>query len=344
MSTGKEAKAAFAKAATWGEPVLLTSAHALLFTTEKITRTREHLPEDSAGQAFVAEADQGLITCGGDLSAYLRFQGLEALLAMAMGQAGVPQLSGSQTYTHNLRLSDHTDGLFGTLGLYKGLSAHEYPGCKVDGFTITGQAGQPLEVTFNLICDDLNINDVSGVNTGASMAALAQPAPGNRVLMRQGKILLNDFGGAALTDSDAIAPSSFTLAFKRKLIGEHLAGGQDRISEPSSSGFAEITLNLEFPCYTSDVYLSDLGADTRKKMRLVFTGGQIEESYYYGLEILLPHLALTNVEAAVDKAGKIAHPITMNVLGAVSAPAGMTGITQPLAVNITNTRDSDPLA
>ncbi|MFH1057802.1 MAG: hypothetical protein V1797_03855, partial [Pseudomonadota bacterium] len=94
MSTGKEAKAAFKKASAWGAAVAVTNADAFLFTSEKIARTREHLPDDSAGQAFAVAADRGQITCGGDLSAYLRYQGLEVLLALALGQAGEPVPTG----------------------------------------------------------------------------------------------------------------------------------------------------------------------------------------------------------------------------------------------------------
>jgi hypothetical protein len=253
-------------------------------------------------------------------------------------------LESSTAYQHELRLADDTDGLFGTLALYKGISAHEYAGCKVDGFTLEGEAGQPLNVTLNLICDDLAINTTSGTNTAAALAALVTPARGNRVLFRQGQFLINDASDAALTSGDAIAPNRFSLTFKRGLVGDHLAGGNDIIAEPTCAAFPEISLNLEFPAYTSDTFLNDMGADTRKKMSLTFTGGEIEPGYNYKLEVLIPHLVLTNAEAAVDRAGKIAHPITASLLGAETAPSGMEGITAPFAVNLVNTRTSDCLA
>ena len=344
MSSGKEAKAAFKKASTWGTAVAVADADALLFTSEKITRSREHLPDESAGQAFHADADQGLITCAGDLSAYLRYQTLEVLLAMAMGTAGSPaQQGGTSAYLHELRLADDTDGLFGTLAFYKGISAHEYAGCKVDGFSLSGEAGQPLVVSFNLVCDDLAVNTTSGTNTAAGLAALTAPAPGNRVLFRQGQFLINDQSGDALDSGDAVQPSRFSLTFRRNLVGDHLAGGNDKIAEPTCAAFPEISLSLEFPTYTADTYITDLGADTRKKMKITFTGSEIESPYNYQLEILIPHLVLTNAEAAVDKAGKIAHPITASCLAAQSAPTGMTGITQPFAINFMNARTTDAL-
>lgn len=344
MSTGKEAKAAFKKAAVWGAAVAAASGDGLLFISEKITRTREHLPDDSAGQAFACQADRGLITCGGDLSAHLRYQGLEVLLAMALGQAGAPAHPGDSAYVHSLRATADTSGLFGTLALYKGFSVHEHPAVKVDGFTISGEAGQPLGVSFNLICDDLNLNTTSGVNTNAVLQAVSQPALGNRVLFRQGDFWINDASDAALTAAHAVHPNRFSLSFRRKLASDHLAGGNDRIAEPVGAAPPEVSLNLEFPRYTSDTFLSDLGGDTRKKMRIAFGGDLIEPGCNYALEILLPHLVVTNAEAAVDKDGKIAHPITLDCLGTQTERAGMTGVTAPLALNLTNTLAGNPLA
>ena len=344
MSTGKEAKAAFKKAATWGTAVPLTSSDALLFTTEKINRTREHLPDESAGQAFHQDAERGNITCGGDLSGYLRYQGLETLLAMALGQAGEPAHSGAAVYTHALRMNSATDGLFGTLGIFKGFSVHEYPAVKVDGFTITGEAGKALTLGLTLICDDLNVNTGSGVNTTTIFATIDPPTPGNRVLFRQGQFWINDAAAGALSAANAVHPNRFSLTCKRKLSRDYLAGGQDRIAEPVGAGFPELSLTMEFPTYTSDTFLNDLGSDNRKKMRIAFEGGQIESGHDYALEILLPHLMITNAQAAVDKAGKINHPITMECLATTSERAGMSGISAPVALNLTNTRQNDPLA
>lgn len=344
MSFGKEIKAGFKKATLWGSAVALTAADLMLITSEGVSRSREHLPDDSAGQAFHYASDQGLITCGGNLGAYLRYQGLEVLLAMAMGAAGVPLEVGENGRRHQLRLTGDTAGLFGTLAVYKGFSVHEFAAAKVDGFSIDGAAGQPLSASFNLICDDRAVNSTSGLNTAAAMAALAYPAPGNRVLFRQGRFYLNDADDVALAAGHEIYPSRFSLLLRRNLSGDHLAGGDDKIAEPAPTGFPELSLSLEFPTYTSDTYLNDLGSDTRKKMKIEFTGGEIESGVSYGLTLLMPHLALTNAEASVDRAGRIAHPVSASLMAAASEPAGMTGITAPLALDLVNARTTDPLA
>ena len=58
----------------------------------------------------------------------------------------------------------------------------------------------------------------------------------------------------------------------------------------------------------------------------------------------MPHLVITNAEAAVDKAGKIAHPISASLLATATERSGMSGITEHLALNLTNTRATDLLA
>ncbi|MCB2225706.1 MAG: hypothetical protein KQH53_03430 [Desulfarculaceae bacterium] len=338
MSSGKEIKAAFAQAETWGTPVACASGDALLITSESVTQSIEHLPDDSAGQSFHTASDQGLVTCGGDLSAYLRYSGLGVLLAMAMGGAEAPALQGSTGQLHQLRLAGDSDGLFGTLAIYKGFSVHEFASAKVDGFSIEGAAGQPLSVSFPLMCDGLSINTSSGVNTNASLTGLSAPAPGNRVLFKQASFWINDADGGALDSGDAVHPARFSLRFRRNLAGDHLAGGGDRIAEPVCAAFPSLSLSLEFPTYTSDTYLSDLGSDTRKKMRIDFIGPEIESGVNYGLSLIMPHLVITNAESAVGRAGKIAHPVSLDLLAPPTEAAGMSGIAAPLAIDLINTR------
>lgn len=338
MSTGREIKAAFKKAAIWGTPVACTQSDMILITSESVSRSREQLLDDSAGHAFQSQSDQGFITCSGDINAYLRYSGLETMLAMVMGAAGSPVDNEDGTYTHSLAMADHTDGLFGTLALYKGFSVHEFAGAKVSGFTLSGQAGQPLSLGLNLICDDRVINTTSGVNTTSGMSILESPSPAGRVLFRHGSFLMNDQGGAALGAGNDIQPSGFSLSVSRNLSGDHLAGGGDTISEPTSTGFPTLALSLDFPVYTSDVFLSDLGADNRKKMSISFTSGDSN------ITLSMPHLALTNAEASINGAGKITQPVSAALLAASSAPAGMDGVTAPLHIAITNTVSTDPLA
>ena len=123
MSSGKEIKAAFAQAATWGQAVACADGDALYITNESVSQSIEHLPDDSAGQSFYTASDQGLITCGGALGGYLRYQSLGVLLAMAMGlgrraqRPGIHRLSASAGDDRRpgraLRHTGRCQGIFG---------------------------------------------------------------------------------------------------------------------------------------------------------------------------------------------------------------------------------------
>ena len=163
-------------------------------------------------------------------------------------------------------------------------------------------------------------------------------------MFHQGQFWLNDKDGGALGPGDEIYPSRFVLSFRRNLVGDHLADGNGKIAEPVMDALPEMSLTLEFPTYSSDTYLNDLGSDARKKMKIHFAALEIAPGVFFGFSLFLPHLVLTNATAAVDRAGKIQHPLTADILGAASAPEGMEGITAPLAIDVVNTEALDFLA
>lgn len=344
MSSGREITAAFKKAATWGTAVACGAGDGLLINRESIRRRVDHLPDDSAGIDFVHTADTGAVSVEGSLDAYLRYDGLDVMLALCLGQAGTPANPSTGVYTNSYLPTADVEGKFGALALHKGQSVHETPSAKVAGFTISGEAGRPVSVSFDLIGDRLNVNTTTGTNTNTTIQSVTITETRNRVLFRQAAFWLNDQDGDALSSNDAVYPSSFSLSFKRSLSGQYTADGDDYIDDPTEDGFAEISLSLEFPEYTSDTFLTDLGADTHKKMKLAFAGATIADTYARQFDVLFPHLKITNAEAAVSGPGKIAHPVEFAVLAATSAPTGMTGLTAPFRIDVQNTRATDPLA
>ena len=162
---------------------------------------------------------------------------------------------------------------------------------------------------------------------------------------------MNARSGAALGAGDAISPNSFELSFQRKLKGEYTGGYkftqgsniQELIDEPTNDGPPEISLKLDFPRHTGKTYLDILGGDTRQKMDITFTGGLIADTYYRTFRLQFPHLQLVNDDPA-DAAGIIKEPLEFKAYGSQSAPAGMTGITDPFWITGINQRSTDPLA
>ncbi|MBL4901107.1 MAG: hypothetical protein JKY62_00455 [Desulfocapsa sp.] len=343
--TGREYVCALRKADDWHTPVVCGQADGLLLLSDGIKATIDSELDDSAGQAWVNEADPGLTNVSGSPEGYMRYEGFDTILALICGITGVPvTVSGGAAYSNSYKLSSNIDGFFGTLAMLKLTNVvHEIPSAKIHGFKISGEMNKPLKISVDLIGDTLD--RASSVNTAATMAGVTIPDKKNRILMNKDTVFrMNNQSAQALAEGDKLHPSSFELTFTRPMDAEATAG-QEGVDEPADNGFPTATLTLKFPRYNAitDAYFDDWESYMSQKMDITFTGHEIETGNNYMFRLLLPHLKIDNPEAAVSGAGKIPFSMTMNILGAASAPAGMTGLVQPLQIDVVNTRTTDPL-
>lgn len=342
-AVGVEVVAAFKKAAAWGTAVVLGAGDGLLILPPSVARAQEKLIDNSLGLYFPQADDPGLITAAGDIPMYLRYDSIDLLLALCMGQTGgAPVQQGATTaYSQAIILSDDLDGLFATWALDNNVNINEIPSLKITGFTLSGEMGQPLQVTFNCLGYDKVYDSI--INTQVTFGNVTIPEAKNRVLMSQGVFLMNDQDGAALADpADVIGPNSFELAFTRTMEGVYSADAGLRINEPCNSGMPEITLKLDFPRYTSEDQKLDWVNGQNKKLEITFTGALIEAPYNREFQLRFPNLSLTNAESAIEE-GIIKEPLEFSVLAVDVAPTGMT-ITRPFKINLINTETADVLA
>ena len=346
---GVEIKAAIKKAAVWNTAIACGANDGILITPASIKRDTSADIDDSLGLFFPGDGDLGAIKTEGDLPMYLRYDACDLVLALVMGITGAPaQQASSTAYAFTIKPKPDIDGLFATYVQNMKNYIMEIPSLKIAGFTLKGEAGKALTLTLKTI----GINKVydSVVNTTTTFNNVTYRESRNRVKFSQGIFRMNAQSGAALAVSDAISPSSFELSFQRKLKGEYTGGylftsgsnTQELIDEPTNDGLPEISLKLEFPRHTGTTNLAILGGDTRQKMDITFTGGLIAATYYRKFMLQFPHLQLINDDPA-DAAGIIKEPLEFKVYGALSAPTGMTGITDPFWISGVNQRSTDPL-
>lgn len=344
--TGREILVGLKKASTWRTPVACGANDGILILSESFRQTLEHLDDDSAGLAFIQRTDPGKKNVSGGMEGYLRYEGLDVLLALIMGTAGTPSQQGATAaYTNSYVMADSLLGLFATLTmLKKSDKVFEYPTVKYNALIISGEMNAPLKWRVEGIP---NIQDLaSSTNTTVTMASVTYPDKGNRVIMNaDSHFWLNDESGDALDSGDAISPNSFELSIRRPMEADHVAGHDD-VDEPIDEGFPEISLTLNFPRYNdaNGAFFADWETYTRKKMEIYFKGALIEDTYYYEHKISLPNLKVVDPEAAISGPGKIPFSLSFKVLGTDSAPTGMTGITKPFQIDVQNTRTTDPLA
>ncbi len=342
-ATGTETRAALVKGATWDIAAACGAGDGLLVLPPTFKKERPLNEDDSLGTYFPHDAAPGGIKVEGDLPCYLRYDGMDLLLALAMGgTSGAPVQQGSTSaYAQSFTLAGLMDGLFATLALHNGVNIDEYPSMKFAGMKLRGRVGEPVEIVFKGIASD-RITD-SSTNTPASFASVTIAEQANRVLMSHALIRMGDSSGAALDSGDEIYPSSFELDLTRPMAGAHVAGaGHDRVDEPVAEAPTEIRLKLEFPRYSSSEHFEDWAGSVAKKMEMVFTGALIGDTHYRQLKVSLPNLIYKDVELPMER-GALRHTLEFIALATDAAPAGMSGILDPFQVDVVNTRSTDVL-
>jgi len=410
--TGREIVVGLKKAATWRTAVACGASDGLLVLSETFKQTYAELLDDSLGSIWPKYVDHGGIDVPGGLEGYLRYEGIDLLLALAMGTAGVPSTpaGGTSARTNSYVLADNLVGIFATLAVLKKSNiVFEYPSTKIQGFKLSGEMNSPVKFSSNGIANKQVLD--SAVNTSVTIANVTYPDAENRVLLNSNSTFkITDKSGGVFANTDKVYPSSFEFNFNRPMSGDLIVSNDD-IDEPGGTAFPETTLTLHFPRYddTNHAFFADWSAETSKKMEIHFRGkiidtnpvadtwavataytvgdvvqavspadfcykciiagtshaateptwpttlGEtivdegvtwqvVEDDYYYGFDIIMPHLRVIDPDAAISGAGKIPMSLSFQLLGTDSAPTGMAGITNPFQLNIQNTRTTDPLA
>ncbi len=341
---GIEVKAAARRTTAWGTALACGANHGILILSDSFKKDRPNNIDDSLGLYYPQDSDAGEISVNGDLAAYLRYDSLDLLIALAMGStAGVPvQQGGTAAYQQRFIMTEHNDGLFGVIALHKKVNIEEMTSAKIIGFTLSGEVGKPVNASFHCIANNKIAN--SAVNTTSSFNNVTYFETANRVMFNHAVFRMNAQAGAALGSGDIIYPSSFELTYKRTMEGVYGAGGTfDTIDEPRNNGLPETTLKLEFPRYSSAAHFTNWDSGAAMKMDIVFTGALIAGAFFRRFTIELPNLKYASVDAPTE-VGRIKHPVEFNCLGCATAPTGMTGITRPFQVTVINRQTANVLA
>lgn len=347
MAQGREVTAAIKKASTWGTPLAAGAGDGVLILSEGLgAGAAEDLIAEEAGVSFVESSDRGNVDIDGTVTAFYRYEGaVNRLMALAMGTATVAQIGTTTAYRHQFDLANTLDGVLGTWVVGKNVSVWEWPSVKVFGFTLSGQAGQPIQIEFRMRADSLNRNTSSGTNNNTTLSNVTYRSKALRALFQHLTFRMNNQGAAALASpADEVKVTRFRLAYARPMDVTHIQGSRF-IIEPTENGLPEVRLEIQLPEYTADTFLSDLDARTAKKADLTFNSGvSAGDGNNYSLLLQFPQLYIVGGEAAVDGAGKIVAPLTLRAEMAQSAPAGMTGITKPFHVETVNKAATGELA
>lgn len=350
---GFASAAAFKKAAVWGTPVVAGAGDGFEFLSESLTPDAQFIPDEQiSGKATKLAGDKGNEFHSGDIELDAKYEGLEVLLAMAMGVAGVPtQVASDNAYLHVFKPADNKEGLFGTLVFNKQVGVWEYTTAKVGGFTLACANGERAKLTFPMIPQGLNINTGAGSNNNTTVGNITLPTNRDFLLFSQLKVRINDTSGGALGASDEVYISEFECTLGNNYPTDDVTTQYGYlIDEPIQDGFTEVSGALNFSKYNNNsggntALLTALLSKTPKKMTLVWTGRLAHGTTNFRVTFFFPSVQFSSGDANIGGPERIPLNLQFMASRTLTVPTGFpTGYTDALTIEMVNQRTSNPLA
>lgn len=348
---GAEIVYAIKKATTWGTAVAAVAGDGFMGLPASLDPDNALIVDDSLGQFFVTDATPGQTKLEPSIPGYLRYNDevVLSMLAACMGVAGVPAThsAGTLSKDHVLKIAKHTDGLFFTLAAKIGTGfVEEVPAWKIAKAVLTFETGKPVQFAFSGPGNDLLVD--SAVNTIGTFGSVTILETANRAYMGQVVARMNDASGIALAVGDKIGASKIVLTLERKLTGVYgsyvdAGAGRDLIDEPTNDGLWTGSVSITLPRLKDNTGRVKMKANTSRKMDITCTGPIIEGAIPYLILIQMPNLK-PKKNSNAHKQGILDNTWDFEILGATVAPTGMTGITDPLWITLTNKITTDLLA
>jgi hypothetical protein len=185
--------------AGWGSAYAAPTA-LIPFTKETLSKVAIRIEDESlVGTASRGASVEGGWTVGGTTEHMLDYNNFDTLFELAMGAVA------SRVFT----ISDDDLPKFGLVEFEKTIQRHRYYPLKVSGFTISGQANQPVKITYKYV---IRKRDLSGT----AFPAIATPGARNLVQFAHLNFQIGDQADA-LAGGDGIGIASFEIEFDRQL-------------------------------------------------------------------------------------------------------------------------------
>lgn len=345
---GAELTYAFKKATAWGTAIAAVAGDGILGLPWSADPDNALVVDDSLGQFFGVSATPGQTKLEPTFNSYARYNDevLLSMVAAVFGIDGVPvtHVGGTLSKDHVLKVAKNTDGLFFTVCAKLGTGfVEEIPSWKINKLVATFETGKP--VTFAFTGDGIDLVVDSAINTLTTFNTVTIAETANRVYMGQAIFRMNDASGIALAVGDKIGPTKATITLERKLTGQYgtfvdAGSGRDLIDEPTNDGLFTGSLSLTFPRLKDNTGRLKIKSNIPQKCDITLTGPIIEAAIPYSMTFQFPNL-VPSKNTNAHKQGQIDNVREYQVLGTSTAPAGMTGITDPCWCTVTNKITTD---
>lgn len=320
------------KEGTYGTPLAVTEA--IPFVSESFENEIEkHADEVLRGKAGAHGSRAGNLMYPFTVPCKLTYEDLDLLIALAMGSAGTPAVSGS-LYSNLYSLAEDLNNSF-CAAVYKGVSVWEYAGCKVDTLKIAGEANKPLDIEFAGAAKSLDL--ASEINTAGVVTALDTEDAAAKIMFADAEFKIAAQDDALATES-AKGIGSFEFNLANNLAMDQFDNQALTILEPFRNGKRDVKFNFSVPRYEADTYLTWRDAETALHAYLKFSAGS------YIFDIHFPRLIIDKVSAPITGPGMIAQSIECTAFRDPSSTSASFTTTEECEIAVVNGRSSSPLA
>lgn len=331
--------------AGWNTAETLGANNLLIINSESITGGSQVIANTGlSGDAWGTQPLLGSKVVGGSLDCPFLFgNSVDLLWALAMGDGGgSPTNLGSGAYTHVLDLADSHSEYF-NIAFDKIVSVHEIPSAVINSISFTAEAQSLPAVTCDIIGSDLS---VAGQSL-ASVTSLDTTGDTYHLNLNKAKFRINARTGASLTDADVELISEFTLTLNNNFARDYTANTDcdGIIRLPTRQGQPLVTLAFTFPEYDTNKWRTGFEARTDYKIDLEFCGPAIGGGFEYSYLFQFPNCRIVEIpDNSIGGPDRLPNRVVMQAFDVASAPSGMSGVTKPFRLSITNRRSSAMLS
>ena len=331
VGSGIEGLFGIKKASTWGTSVAVGASNCG-FRPIVGSWMWDETPEPLPDMSFNADAHRrartftGRYDVAGKFAVEAKYDGLDTLIALMLGTAGVPS-GGGAPYTHTIYRKNDMTGIFFSLGWYDGIKTHEIDSAKFDEMKISGTAGRVLRYDFSWFGRLRSENTA----TNANLSSLTENSTIAEVQWLNSTIT---YQIAAFASSlAAFTPLDWEVTFKAPY-NKDAARTSEYILEPHR-GDVDVTGAFGIP-YEATTLISAAKSGAQYKGKLVHTVGSLQHN------IWLPSITFEKADMPMQDKSSMTKRLTFRAEKAASTPSTFSQAVP--YVELLNNNSANPLA
>lgn len=280
------------------------------------------------GNQMDVDSQAGAVEYGFSLSGEATYQsGLDRVMAPFFGTSGTPseQNVGEGDYLHTMTFNSTWNSNYNTYGIESSTTTtHEYASAACTSLSLSSSSVKSY-LTWNasFVADDIILT--SPTNNNAALQATTIADDEKIVVSSTDEFWLNAQAGGALSSSDRVAITDYTLTLNKPQETAKEVKGAAGNGEPVQTGLLEGTLSITLRKSEDNTYYTAWDAGTEYKCLFQSIGTQIASGDNKSITLYVPRMKLINAPD-FNNADVGINPLqlTFKILAASSNPTGMS--------------------